>query len=657
MTKQAKKPIVRLYSIKITEIKINQNSIKISLLKSRKIIGLIFILILSILPVSVSKAAEVFFVNDTFTDTAGDQIISQHTGETGATWSLKTGNPAAWTISNTGKAMQTAATLDIIMASGVPSSADYDVRCELDFLTVQGNVYCGGRLTATGENGYYAGYAPDTKVWELSRRGSFALLNTWPATVSTGVHTIIMKFRGTSITVEIDGIQRLSATDNTITAAGRAGILGYNSNATQTTGIHMASFSAGTGLLGPTPDPLDFLQWDRSNGPMLDLTGYQLAWSDEFDTRDIIAGNVSGTTKWYAGAQGGPYGAASVGYSPRTDVYLVSNGQLTIRAQANTDATGARTGTWFSGHLQTVNTMGQGFALSKGYFEARMKFPHSLGAWPSFWMKHRAKWTDPTVTNVELDAIEWYGGDWGGLHHTVHIGQGATRRFWGDYENMNPTDISAAWHTYGAMVDDNFITIYFDGNRIGRIPMVDQWRQEWYPQLTLSILQESNGQVSPQAISPMDLLVDYVRVYAPGGVSKPVTLNLEGRTNKTISGTIDVLNSSKVLIKSYPFTTDSAGATNVVFDSTPGTVYLKVRVTPYLARVITTNDLANFNVSFPQLKTGDINQDGIVNSLDYSVLNSRWFSADPTADLDKNGIVNSLDFSLINKNWFMLGET
>src|SRR3989338_1467307 len=52
----------------------------------------------------------------------------------------------------------------------------------------------------------------------------------------------------------------------------------------------------------------------------------------------------------------------------------------------------------------------------------------------------------------------------------------------------------------------------------------------------------------------------------------------------------------------------------------------------------------------PTLK-GDLNNDRIVNSLDWSMMNSKWFTGDSTADLNSDGIVNSLDFSIMNGNW------
>ncbi|OHA89223.1 MAG: hypothetical protein A3C70_00015 [Candidatus Zambryskibacteria bacterium RIFCSPHIGHO2_02_FULL_43_14] len=52
---------------------------------------------------------------------------------------------------------------------------------------------------------------------------------------------------------------------------------------------------------------------------------------------------------------------------------------------------------------------------------------------------------------------------------------------------------------------------------------------------------------------------------------------------------------------------------------------------------------------------GDLNRDGIVNSLDWSIMNSKWFTSDSAADLNSDGIVNSLDFSIMNGNWLKSG--
>jgi hypothetical protein len=53
--------------------------------------------------------------------------------------------------------------------------------------------------------------------------------------------------------------------------------------------------------------------------------------------------------------------------------------------------------------------------------------------------------------------------------------------------------------------------------------------------------------------------------------------------------------------------------------------------------------------------TGDINQDGIVNAIDLSLLVSRWNTNDPDADLNNDGTVNAIDLSLLVSNWGATG--
>jgi hypothetical protein len=52
--------------------------------------------------------------------------------------------------------------------------------------------------------------------------------------------------------------------------------------------------------------------------------------------------------------------------------------------------------------------------------------------------------------------------------------------------------------------------------------------------------------------------------------------------------------------------------------------------------------------------TGDINQDGVVNAIDLSLLVSMWGGSDADADLNNDGVVNAIDLSILVSNW---GET
>jgi hypothetical protein len=53
---------------------------------------------------------------------------------------------------------------------------------------------------------------------------------------------------------------------------------------------------------------------------------------------------------------------------------------------------------------------------------------------------------------------------------------------------------------------------------------------------------------------------------------------------------------------------------------------------------------------------GDLNDDNIVNILDYSVLKARWFTTAPEADVNGDGLVNTLDYSIQKANWFIRGD-
>ena len=57
-----------------------------------------------------------------------------------------------------------------------------------------------------------------------------------------------------------------------------------------------------------------------------------------------------------------------------------------------------------------------------------------------------------------------------------------------------------------------------------------------------------------------------------------------------------------------------------------------------------------FNLSCDDLNPG-ATRNRTVNSLDWSIMASVWFTNDATADINKDGIVNSIDFSLMNANW------
>jgi len=133
---------------------------------------------------------------------------------------------------------------------------------------------------------------------------------------------------------------------------------------------------------------------------------------------------------------------------------------------------------------------------------------------------------------------------------------------------------------------------------------------------------------------------------------------LEGRSNISAAGKVYVYSSGKALLQSSNVLFDAAGNATVSLNVAPQPVLVKVEVAKYLARVMTGVNLADASVKIvPTLRAGDLNGDNFVNSLDFSLINSKWFSSDSTVDLNADGIINSLDYSIINSNWFAAGES
>lgn len=89
----------------------------------------------------------------------------------------------------------------------------------------------------------------------------------------------------------------------------------------------------------------------------------------------------------------------------------------------------------------------------------------------------------------------------------------------------------------------------------------------------------------------------------------------------------------------------------------PGNYDVRIKSDRFIAR-----KLANMYVgggaviSVPPLLAGDLNNDGVVNSLDWSIMDTQWSRMFSSADINKDGKVNTLDWGYIRKNWLQAGN-
>jgi beta-glucanase (GH16 family) len=266
-------------------------------------------------------------------------------------------------------------------------------------------------------------------------------------------------------------------------------------------------------------EPLAFdwasAEWDGSHkGQPLDLTGYTKTFEDNFDSLSTITDGVTGAGPWYAPARPDTSLAHFLSPSQTPVTFSIDTpGVLTITMQKVSTS-------WYSGHIQTVNNIGNGFAQRYGYFEAGMAFEKAV-SWPAFWLYTPKAYEGPDQARAEIDVIEAYGdGDYDGYHMAVHRHSLESNVTKGNYSGLSSTQNMGIWgwndmfdsqfHRYGCMVTPDWITIYLDGKQLSRFPTFPEAKRPLFMRVTLAMQDE----FVVRGTSPTHIWVDYVRAYA-----------------------------------------------------------------------------------------------------------------------------------------------
>ena len=247
---------------------------------------------------------------------------------------------------------------------------------------------------------------------------------------------------------------------------------------------------------------------DTQQAPGLDLSGFHLTFSEEFDgSLDVSAWGPD--TRWIAHTPwAGDFGDARFA-DPRSDFpFTVKDGILRIEARKD----GA--GKWSSGLLASNDPQGRGFSQQYGYFEMRAKLPPGPGVWPAFWLCSSYNRKDKTAGrdgSVEIDVLEYYGRTPCSFTATVHTWLPKPHRSEGTTITTRPYEVSSGFHTYGCLVDPQQITMYFDGIKIWQCKTPPEHNK---PLMLLLNLALGPGWPIDKTPNPSIMEVDYVRVYA-----------------------------------------------------------------------------------------------------------------------------------------------
>lgn len=257
------------------------------------------------------------------------------------------------------------------------------------------------------------------------------------------------------------------------------------------------------------------------SGQKIDLAAWDLVWADEFD------GDTLDTTKWRPAGDGMRRG----GYWDANNA-IVQDGVLLLRTDYREDG---RFGPgWYSGAIETRGL----FEKKYGYFECRAICPGAAGLWGAFWtFSHGVGNIDGTGHDgTEIDIFESplfahpqkYKRN--SVTHTIHFdgyGEDHQSVFLGHFRVPNPY---TEFNTYGLEWNENECIFYINGvetDRVGGkyVSQVKEWLlltvevggSNAVPGMNEAGVVEigGNGIITdnPGVTFPVDMVVDYVRVY------------------------------------------------------------------------------------------------------------------------------------------------
>lgn len=287
----------------------------------------------------------------------------------------------------------------------------------------------------------------------------------------------------------------------------------------------------------------------------IDLTKYNLLWSDEFDALSLGDALPRNGKSWYTQQfWGGGFGSAT--FKPSTgDVWAIgpkgdATSALEIKLRRDTSGGALRSGLidsmWPDGSTASGETTSR-----NSYYEGRMWLPDAIpGVWPGFWgvtQNYLPSFPSPKSA-IELDILEFYGALGDRYTVTPHkwdfgpSSESNTRTF------HAPANLLGGWHTYGIRIDDHGAqTYYFDGESFlffgGR---TSTWGSNYDTLINTPIGWMFNfaagggWPIDPELglSKPASLWIDYFRIYklAPTAFSTDFTITPTGQDITVIPG-------------------------------------------------------------------------------------------------------------------------
>jgi hypothetical protein len=368
-------------------------------------------------------------------------------------------------------------------------------------------------IFAKGSRSYLLRF--DANRLKLARGGSGDIAAATVTTTDTaGFHHVVATKSGATVRLYIDGVDRTGAVNNrTISNTSTALNIGRDTdnrryfpgyvdeaavyNRALTATVVRRHYEAGiavAGTPGPEPPPTP--------------PASKLIFSDDFDG---AAGAAPNPAKWVAMNWCDKWGSLSCNTNRPQNVALDGAGNLRVSAiRENWNDAYGNSGTWTSGRLETQSK----FSFTYGAIMGRIKVPAGQGLWPSFWTTSWNKTGWPPTG--EIDMMEALGHEPGVYYCSIHGANSSNPHVNYMFTYRSPFSLAADFHVYEARWEPGVVDFYLDGKLCGTSYTFDL--KPFSPQQVLVGMGVGGswpGNPDATTPSPAEMLVDWVRVYAP----------------------------------------------------------------------------------------------------------------------------------------------
>lgn len=185
---------------------------------------------------------------DNFTGTAGTTLTA-HTGTVSSTWTTPHGTDPI--LSSANRLRRGAAGWSLSASSVTPATANYAVEADVVVRSLVTGDALGvaARFSADATSYYSARYQTSDGTWRIYKTisGTDTSLASAAATLTPGQsYRLRLDLVGGALTLSVDGVTVVSASDSALTSAGRAGlqlgVIGSSVPVTDATGLHADNF-------------------------------------------------------------------------------------------------------------------------------------------------------------------------------------------------------------------------------------------------------------------------------------------------------------------------------------------------------------------------------------------------------------------------------